>query len=144
MKQTIESNLQRILPQIRKQHNSHLSEASDDMTIESIARVEEYLWGEDYDFGGRNADEFPFDLIIGSDVAYRDHLHDPLIAALDEFCVPYHTVALIGVTMNDTKPVFFDKLHDRGFRYEKLADHLLGDEFCTSSRQFGVFCISKR
>jgi len=77
-------------------------------------------------------------------VAYRDHLHDPLIAALDEFCVPNHTVALIGVTMNDTKPIFFDKLHDRGFRYEKLADHLLGDEFCTSSRQFGVFCISKR
>ena len=165
MRATIESNLKRILPQIIRNHkaNTNIDNDSDiDIDIERIARVEEYLWGEDYSFGGgrssnssgdrssegehqNESEESPtFDLIIGSDVAYRDHLHDPLIAALDEFCVPQHTVALIGVTMSDTKPIFFEKLTKRGFGYEKLADHLLGDEFCTSNRQFGVFSISKR
>ena len=147
MRTTIESNLKRILPQIRNQQqqqakkNNDYENLSSDIDVGRVARAEEYLWGEDYDFGG---DSEPFDLIIGSDVAYRDYLHDPLIAALDEFCVPQHTVALIGVTMNDTKPIFFQKLVQRGFRYEKLADRLLGDEFCTSARQFGVFAISKK
>jgi len=163
MRTTIESNLRRILPHIRNNQSppteGSLSENSVWTTaIEKIARVEEYLWGEDYNFGGgcdsgggdvseskhQTEPNEAFDLIIGSDVAYRDHLHDPLIAALEEFCVPQHTVALIGVTMNDTKPIFFEKLHERGFLYEKLAEHLLGEEFCSSSRQFGVFCITKR
>ena len=149
MRATIESNLNRILPQIQQCANKRKSHTKDncpplseEIMIEKIARAEEYLWGEDYDFGEKKGE--PFDLIIGSDVAYRDYLHDPLIAALDEFCEPQHTVALIGVTMNDTKPIFFEKLQQRGFRFEKLADHLLGDEFGTSSRQFGVFAISKR
>ncbi len=146
MRSTIESNLKRILPQIRNpQHANDDTEEKlpSEIDIAKIARAEEYLWGEDYDFGDDSSKEEPFDLIIGSDVAYRDYLHDPLIAALDEFCVPHHTVALIGVTMNDTKPIFFEKLVQRGFRYEKLADNLLGDEFCTSARQFGVFAISR-
>lgn len=145
MRATIQSNLKRILPKIRKQISTlHPSDdnSTSDTDIETIARAEEYLWGENYDFGDDGGE--PFDLIIGSDVAYRDYLHDPLIAALDEFCVPQHTVALIGVTMNDTRPIFFEKLQQRGFRFEKLADHLLDDEFSTSSRQFGVFCISKK
>jgi hypothetical protein len=144
MRATIESNLKRILPQIIRNHKT---KTNMDIDIETIARVEEYLWGEDYKFGGGRSsgrEESSFDLIIGSDVAYRDHLHDPLIAALDEFCVPQHTVALIGVIVSDTKPIFFEKLTKRGFCYEKLADQLLGDEFCTSNRQFGVFSISKR
>jgi predicted nicotinamide N-methyase len=158
MRATIESNLKRILPQIIRNHKANTTDIDIDtyIDVERIARVEEYLWGEEYNFGGgrtsnRSGDKISghqqsksFDLIIGSDVAYRDHLHDPLIAALDEFCVPQHTVALIGVTMSDTKPIFFEKLTERGFCYEKLADHLLGDEFCTSNRQFGVFSISKR
>ena len=145
MRATIESNLTRILPQIRDQQqtNDTKEPLSSDIDIAKVARAEEYLWGEDYDFGDDSSNEEPFDLIIGSDVAYRDYLHDPLIDALDEFCVPQHTVALIGVTMNDTKPIFFEKLVQRGFRYEKLADNLLGDEFCTSARQFGVFAIAK-
>jgi len=112
---------------------------------EGIASVREYLWGEDYDFGGGNGSKH-FDLIVGSDVAYRDHLHDPLIAALKEFSPPppgHPTVALLGVTMNDTKPVFFEKLASEGFRYEKLADHLFGAEFSTCSRQFGVFAVTR-
>lgn len=146
MRTTIESNLKRILPQIRSRQkankNNDHEKLPSDIDVARVARAEEYLWGEDYDFG-EDSEKEPFELIIGSDVAYRDYLHDPLIAALDEFCVPQHTVALIGVTMNDTKPIFFEKLVQRGFRYEKLADRLLGDEFCTSARQFGVFAISK-
>ena len=94
-----------------------------------------------------------FDLIIGSDVAYRDYLHEPLIDALKEFSssqssssssthiIP--TVSLIGITMNDTKPIFFQKLIQAGFQYEKLAEHLFDTEYNTCSRQFGIFAITR-
>lgn len=59
-----------------------------------------------------------YDFIIGSDVAYRDHLHAPLISSLLHFSHE-HTVSLIGITMNDTKPKFFDSLLEAGFRYER-------------------------
>ena len=44
--------------------------------------------------------------------------------------------------MTDTQPVFFDKLTKAGFRYEKLADHLLEKEFRGSN--FGLFAIQRR
>ena len=44
--------------------------------------------------------------------------------------------------MTDTQPVFFDKLTKAGFRYEKLADHLLEKEFRGSN--FGIFAIQRR
>ncbi len=59
-----------------------------------------------------------YDFIIGSDVAYRDHLHAPLISSLIHFSHE-HTLSLIGITMNDTKPKFFDSLLEAGFRYER-------------------------
>ena len=84
---------------------------------------------------------YKFDLIIGSDVAYRKELYDPLIRSLREFS-DENTVSLIGVTMLDTTPSFFHKLNKAGFRYEKFADHLLEPEFRGTT--FGVFAIQKR
>jgi hypothetical protein len=81
-----------------------------------------------------------FDYIIGSDVAYRDELHDPLIASLLHYSNP-DTISLIGVTMSDTKPIFFQKLHQAGFRYERFADHLLDPQFRGST--FGIFILQK-
>lgn len=81
-----------------------------------------------------------FDFIFGSDVAYRDYLHAPLIDTLVKFSHE-RTVSLIGVTMNDTKPVFFDLLHEAGFRYERLADHLIEPEF--RGKVFGLFLIQR-
>ena len=179
---TIESNLQQILPQIIKKHTSTGTPTTNQPQVQdqeeqeqlqiavsaiinrSVA-VKEYLWGEPYDFsedddGAGNDDpnqsrrrNTNFDLIIGSDVAYHDKLHDPLIAALTEFMPAStrenttttnttNTVALIGITMNDTKPIFFTKLLHAGFQYEKLADHLFGADI-TASRQFGIFAITR-
>ena len=81
-----------------------------------------------------------FDLIFGSDLAYRDHLHEPLISSLVRFSHK-DTVALIGVTMADTRPIFFDRLRDAGFRYERLADHLMDPDF--RGRTFGLIAIQK-
>lgn len=130
----------------------------------SSISVREYLWGSkdggkfvDLDDNGGSTDnkagpnggggeeeasalQTPFDLIIGSDLAYRDELHDPLIAALQVFATPA-TVTLLGVTMIDTKPVFFHKLVQAGFRYEKLADHLLEPTF--RGYNFGIFVIQR-
>ena len=82
-----------------------------------------------------------FDLILGSDVAYHHDLYDILITSLQRFSHD-RTVSLIGVTMNDTKPLFFAKLRNAGFQYERLADHLLPTDFRGTT--FGIFAIRKR
>ena len=82
-----------------------------------------------------------YDFIFGSDLAYRDDLHDPLISSLEQLCHK-HTISLIGVTMNDTRPVFFDKLSRAGFQYERLADHYLEGQF--RGGNFGIFVITRR
>jgi len=96
--------------------------------------VSEYVWGVD-DFDEK------YDFIFGSDLAYRDYLHDPLISSLLKLS-HQHTICLIGVTMNDTRPVFFDKLTQHGFRYERLADHYLEGQF--RGGNFGIFVIMRR
>ena len=68
-----------------------------------IARL---LWGED-DLGTK------FDFIFGTDVVYRDHLHDPFIKALDMHLAMKGS-ALVGVCMSDTSPQFFTKLRKAG------------------------------
>ena len=82
-----------------------------------------------------------FDFIFGSDVAYRDHLHEPLIASLLELSHET-TICLIGVTMIDTKPKFFTSLWEAGFRYDRVPDHLMSHEFRGTT--FGLFVIQKR
>lgn len=81
-----------------------------------------------------------FDLILGSDVAYHERLYDPLIASLQRYSHE-KTVSLIGVTMADTKPDFFRLLRQAGFRYRRLADHLMDPEF--RGNTFGIFLIDQ-
>ena len=81
------------------------------------------------------------DLIIGSDLAYRKDLYDPLISSLNRFA-GRDTVVMIGVTMADTTPIFFQKVRDNGFDYFKLADHLLEPNFRGTT--FGIFILQKR
>ncbi len=95
--------------------------------------IQEYLWGT-------GSLQQTFDLILGSDVAYRDELHDPLIQALLE-CSHSKTITLLGVTMNDTKPIFFTKLIQHGFQYERIADHCMDPSF--RGTNFGIFVIQR-
>lgn len=82
-----------------------------------------------------------FDFIFGSDLAYRDELHAPLIASLKKFS-HVGTVAMIGVTMNDTKPKFFTALKQAGFKYDRVADHFYQPEFRGST--FGLIAVQRR
>lgn len=120
--------------------------------------IAEHIWG--------SSDEKKYDFIFGSDLAYRDSLHDPLISSLLQLS-HQHTISLIGkfmldallsehpnfrtnniiiyyigVTMNDTKPEFFDKLRKAGFRYERLGDNYMEGELRNGN--FGIFVIMKR
>lgn len=147
MERTIRSNLQRL-------SSVNGATAAGYLNLSRSVSVKEYLWGESSSStstdGNSNNTKLDtsetFDLIIGSDLAYRDELYDPLIATLQQF---HHggkdmitTTTLLGVTMTDTKPIFFQKLIQAGFQYEKLADHLLPPEFRGGgSRQFGIFAI---
>ena len=101
--------------------------------------VEEHVWGSFDD--NVSSEGQKYDFIFGTDLAYRDYLYEPLISSLLRFS-HQHTVSLIGVTMTDTRPKFFDLLRKAGFRYERLADHLMEGEFqsCTS---FGVFVLQR-
>jgi len=81
-----------------------------------------------------------FDMIIGSDVAYREDLYEPLIASLQQFS-DERTLSLVGVTMADTTPAFFRMLRKAGFAYRRLADRLMDPEFRGTT--FGIFLIQK-
>eukprot|EP01082_Thalassiosira_pseudonana_P003097 g2965.t1 g2965 contig12:1165381-1166273(-) len=124
--------------------------SSDDATTQQsnvTVTVTEHQWGEFPTITNPNPtieqrlQNQKYDFIFGSDLAYRNYLHKPLIASLIHFSHE-HTVSLIGVTMNDTHPVFFDLLTKAGFRYERLADHLVETEY--RGRNFGLFAIQKR
>ena len=108
-----------------------------------IAMVTEHKWGVNEKEESCAVCKERFDFIFGSDVAYRDHLHAPLIASLDSLSHENTdtSLILIGVTMQDTKPSFFKALSDAGFRYERLPDHLMEPEFRGTT--FGLFVIQR-
>jgi hypothetical protein len=80
-----------------------------------------------------------FDVILGSDVAYRPDLYGPLVASLVELS-HRSTVAYLGVTMADTRPDFFRLLTGSGFEYRRLDDRLLDPEY--RGWAFGVFVVT--
>lgn len=102
--------------------------------------VMKHVWGEESEYTTPDNNK-KYDFIFGSDLAYRNSLHIPLISSLVRFS-HQHTLCLIGVTMNDTQPIFFDLLIQAGFKYERLADHLLESEYRGGS--FGIFAIQRR
>jgi predicted nicotinamide N-methyase len=119
--------------------------------------VVEHLWGEFSDFENKkdtaanNITErdspgtvlrpHSFDFILGSDVAYRQELYEPLIASLQHFSHA-RTVILLGCTMEDTTPRFFDLLRKGGFTYRRLADHVLPQKY-QGQQTFGVFVVQR-
>jgi predicted nicotinamide N-methyase len=111
--------------------NTHLHGDSIDFQVQT------HVWGE-FD---EPQHATKFDLIVASDVAYREELYDPLIASLLHFSHA-QTVILLGVTMSDTKPAFFELLERAGFVYEKFSDHLLEVEFRGTT--FGIFVLRKK
>lgn len=129
------------------EQNTHLVHVS---STQNKAKADMYIDGEctktfvtEHKWGvaeGEDSIVGKFDFIFGSDLAYRDYLHAPLIISLERLSHE-NTVSLIGVTMADTKPIFFRSLTKAGFRYERLADYLLEPEFRGTT--FGLFIIQR-
>ena len=105
----------------------------------SRVQVEELLWGNGN--GGTKERLGTFDLIFGTDVAYRDYLHAPLIETIDELLAPGGT-CILGISLCDTTPSFFDKLEEKGFRYEKVNDELIDPKF--RGDMFALIVIERR
>ncbi|GMI50417.1 hypothetical protein ScalyP_jg3227 [Parmales sp. scaly parma] len=101
-------------------------------------KAAEYDWGAEPDIKQLGHDQFDF--IFGSDVAYRDYLHDPLIDAFDKLS-HVNTVILIGVTKTDTSTEFFTKLNKRNFSYTRFHDNQLDPEF--RGNIFGLYFIQR-
>lgn len=75
-----------------------------------------------------------YDLVLATDCAYHESLHDPLVAALAAACSSAHTIAFFGATRSDTGQEFFDKLVTAGLEYLLLDDR----------GYFGLFEIRRR
>jgi len=99
--------------------------------------LEEHSWGE---FSSWKLSH-KYDFIFGSDLAYHESLYNPLISSLKRFSHD-GTVTLLGVTMNDTCPKFFDLLWENGFAYKRLDDYLMEKDFRGTT--FGIFAIQLR
>jgi Lysine methyltransferase len=121
----------------------------------SHVQVMEYEWGKDWPDTTRVHDSdnddlsilpssskspFTFDIIFGSDVAYRPELYAPLIQSLT-LLSNCQTRIYLGVTMADTCPDFFHKLTRAGFVYRKLDDELLEPEH--RGLTFGIFVVQR-
>jgi Lysine methyltransferase len=120
----------------------------------SQVQVLEYEWGKDWPDTSRvhdsdndtstlptTAKSLPtFDIIFGSDVAYRPELYDPLIQSLT-LLSNCQTRIYLGVTMADTCPDFFHKLTRAGFVYRKLDDAVLEPEY--QGLTFGIFVVQR-
>ena len=122
--------------------NTHLDQ--DKVTLMEHRWGQEFAPSDDIDQSIEarvNSGTQKFDLIVGSDVAYHPDLYDILIQSLLKFSAS-NTIILLGITMNDTTPAFFHKVHDEGFTYDRLADHLLPLEFRGTT--FSVFVVKKR
>ncbi|CAJ1931087.1 unnamed protein product [Cylindrotheca closterium] len=120
--------------------NNSKDDASKLSSSSSKVLVKEYLWGPTTAETSPAIKDNSFDLIIGSDLAYRNELHDPLIASILA-ASNADTVTLLGVTMRDTRPIFFQKLIAAGLKYERLADHLLENLY--RGKRFGVYVICR-
>ena len=116
--------------------------AQDQPCISTVVKIAAYQWGE---FNESDSSSLPlqhkFDFIFGSDVAYSNELYQPLIQSLLHLSHE-RTIILLGVTMNDTKPIFFDALWDAGFTYERIADGFMMPEY--RGNTFGLFVVQRR
>mmetsp|Transcript_29869 Transcript_29869/g.34701 ORF Transcript_29869/g.34701 Transcript_29869/m.34701 type:complete len:263 (-) Transcript_29869:2413-3201(-) len=138
MRQTVNANSHFLTLQTDEKENK---DREDNSNLENVkCYVTEHTWGEFDDISTQSKLLGKFDFIFGSDVAYRDYLHDPLISSLDRLSHE-NTIILIGVTMTDTKPIFFSSLRKAGFRYERIPDHLMSEEFRGAT--FGLFVIQR-
>ena len=135
------------LPLIQKtlDANPHIVQAPVWLDVHAV----EHTWGE---FANDDENETTvsspldnrtFDVIVGSDVAYRRELYEPLIASLLHFSDAQKTTILLGCTMADTTPTFFDLLRRAGFDYRRLADSCLPEEY-RGQQTFGIFVVVRR
>lgn len=154
--QKCNSNIQELVVTDTDEHLEMIRETvnANSQALANIERITvmKHLWGEfkpDLDATSATlsiqesvkSGKMKFDLIIGSDVAYREELYDPLIRSLLRYSHS-KTVTLIGVTMVDTTPEFFDRLDVAGLSYQKFADHLLEPEY--RGPTFGIFVIQSK
>ena len=133
------------IPLITKtlEQNSHLLQLVHGNTIEQPVvggkvktMVLQHEWGQ---VDPNNIlGQIKFDFIFGTDIAYRHYLHGALIESLKQLSHP-RTIILIGITMMDTDVIFFQRLVDAGFIYDRLGDHLMDPEFRGGS--FGLFLV---
>lgn len=100
--------------------------------------VLEHAWGQVHEDQNNILHQIKFDFIFGTDIAYRHYLHEALIQSL-KYLSHSKTLILIGITMMDTDVVFFRRLADAGFTYDRLSDHLMDLEFRGST--FGLFLV---
>lgn len=104
--------------------------------------VAQHLWGEFDDENAMHPSlKRQFDFIIGSDCVYRRELYEPFIASLQHFAHDRTTI-LLGGTMVDTTPGFFDLLRRAGFSYRRLADHVMPEGY-RGQQIFGIFIIQR-
>lgn len=103
--------------------------------------VQEFDWLGSAEKGGKLAclNSLPFDVIVGTDVAYCKELYAPVVHALEQVAGP-ESLILLGVTRTDTGPLFFQLLHDAGFDY-CLLPTAVGDGGEGSSVEAGGFAL---
>lgn len=87
----------------------------------------------------------PFDVIVGTDVAYCKELYAPVVHALEQVAGP-ESLILLGVTRTDTGPLFFQLLHNAGFDYCLMPTAVGdgGEGSCVEAGGFALLSVVRR
>jgi len=87
----------------------------------------------------------PFDVIVGTDVAYCKELYAPVVHALERVAGP-ESLIVLGVTRTDTGPLFFQLLHQAGFDYCLLPTAFGdgGEGICVEAGGFALLSVVRR
>ena len=95
---------------------------------------------EEYDWAARDMSAIgdPYDVVIGTDVAYHPSLYDDCADAIWRTTKP-GGVAIIGATKTDTGPSFFRKVASRGFTYHRVPEEHMSLHGNASFNLFIIF-----
>lgn len=111
--------------------------------------VREFDWlsdgEEEGETGKASLTSSPFDVIVGTDVAYCKELYAPVVHALEKVAGP-ESLILLGVTRTDTGPLFFQLLHQAGFDYCLLPTAVGdgGEGSCVEAGGFALLSVVRR
>lgn len=116
---------------------SHVESIAGNVALNGLENIEVCA----LDWNDKNCLLDPFDVIIGTDIAYQVEYYDPIVETFKKYSKK-STKIILGFSRVDTEMAFFNKLEAAGFMYTKVPDRKLAEKY--RGKDYAVFLIQWR